>query len=340
MDIKSGMIKSLRNCIIRSKFIDPFMNVALGSYITKQYSGGNIMMLSSCHHAVMIGRNQNYMAECNLGAMIRDNVPLIRRESGGGACYVDKGNRLFTLIGDNNRENNYNIIIRALKNIGIKAIMHGRNDIVVERNNQRLKVSGSAFNICGNVMKHHGTILHSVDKDKLTLYLNPSKLKLQTHGVQSIRSRIGNLIDFKHDITIDELDDSLIKSFSESIGSQPTIIDFDNDMILDKVTFDTIYQQLRNPHFIYNDNPISTITLEYKQPMGLFSFAITIDKGIVVACTVYSDCLDLQYTEKIQKQLDDIIPVSLVNIDMLPLFNSDRDDLLYILGRELTALRN
>ena len=54
-----------------------------------------------------------------------------------GACYVDKGNRRFTLISNKpSREKNYNIITEALKNLGINAIMHGRNDIVVPQDDQ------------------------------------------------------------------------------------------------------------------------------------------------------------------------------------------------------------
>lgn len=72
---------------IAINYVNPFMNLSLGSYIMKQYGKGNfqdnIMILSSSHHGVMIGRNQNYLAECNLNALSIDNVPLIRRESGG-----------------------------------------------------------------------------------------------------------------------------------------------------------------------------------------------------------------------------------------------------------------
>ena len=65
-------------------------------------------MLSTSHHGVFIGRNQNYLAECNLSSMPQDNIPLVRRDTGSGACYVDSGNRLFTLISRGNKSKNYN----------------------------------------------------------------------------------------------------------------------------------------------------------------------------------------------------------------------------------------
>lgn len=166
-----------------------------------------------------------------------------------------------------------------------------------------------------------------------------SKLKLRSHGVHSIRSRIADLVDFRANITMDDVDDALILAFSDAIASRPTIVDFDNTMISDPISSDTIYHQLKDPNFIYNDNPMSTITLEYKHFMGLFTFDLVIDKGVVTVGTVYSDCLDLHYVETIQHQLHATLPISIFNLRNSSLFNRDNDDVLYMLGRDLLRLR-
>ena len=48
-------------------------------------------------NAVILGRNQNPWAECDLAAMERDHVQLVRRITGGGAVYHDRGNPQFFL---------------------------------------------------------------------------------------------------------------------------------------------------------------------------------------------------------------------------------------------------
>lgn len=332
----------MRNCIIRSTFIDPFKNLALGSYIMKKYLQGkfreNIMMLSCSHHGVMIGRNQNYLAECNLQAMKDENVPLIRRESGGGACHVDRGNRLFTLIGnDTSREKNYGIIVSALKNLGVNADVHGRNDVVVNHDGKRYKLSGSAFNVSDGVTKHHGTILHNVDKNRLSRYLNPSKLKLQSHGIKSIKSRVANITDFQPHVTMDDLDTSLILSFSHAINCEANIVDFDDGMIHDKDCFNHIYERLTNSSFIYNENPKSNITLEYKNEMGLFTFDLIMDKGMITAGIVYSDCLDVDHVSTLQQHLNNTVPISVSNINNPYLFTGENLDVFKMLMNDLNT---
>ncbi len=47
---------------------------------------------------VIIGRNQNPWKECHLQMMQERGVNLVRRQSGGGAVYQDKGNSIFTFV--------------------------------------------------------------------------------------------------------------------------------------------------------------------------------------------------------------------------------------------------
>src|SRR3989338_8200730 len=187
----------LKNVVVISNKRDPFYNMTLGSYLMERYRRkkmeNKIMFLSTSHDGVFIGSMQNCWKECNIQKMEEEGVPLIRRDTGGGACYVDKGNRLFSLIGrteNGNTKIEFPLVVNALKKLGMDAELQGRNDIIV----QGKKVSGSAFHLSENIYKHHGTILVDVNKELLTKFLNPNKLKLQSKGISSIQSRIINLI--------------------------------------------------------------------------------------------------------------------------------------------------
>jgi lipoate-protein ligase A len=159
--------------------------------------------------------------------MEKDKVPLVRRDTGGGACYVDTGNRLYSFINKfepNSKTSKYPIIIGALQKMGFDAQMKGRNDIVIDDK----KISGSAFTLSNNIFKHHGTILHSVNKDNLVKYLNPNKLKLQSKGIKSANARITNLIDIAPKISMDQIDNALIDSFNIHNDSMADIVMIDD----------------------------------------------------------------------------------------------------------------
>jgi len=99
----------------------------------------------------VIGRHQNPWKECFIQNMEANDVKLARRRSGGGAVYQDLGNSVFTFItpvkkGElplASKNVNNKILLRALRNLNIKAKVTGRNDIEVNK----CKVSGSAYKV-------------------------------------------------------------------------------------------------------------------------------------------------------------------------------------------------
>ena len=67
-----------------------------------------------------------------------DGINLARRRSGGGAVYQDLNNSVFTFINPvkegtlplSSKDVNNKILLKALKNLGIKSEVSGRNDIL------------------------------------------------------------------------------------------------------------------------------------------------------------------------------------------------------------------
>ena len=85
---------------------------------------------------------------------------------------------------------NNELLLSCLRGLKVNAVLAGRNDIHVDGK----KVSGSAYQLSlgtksspTRLALHHGTMLIDVEFSMMTKYLSPSKLKLISKGVDSVR---------------------------------------------------------------------------------------------------------------------------------------------------------
>ena len=196
----------------------PYPNFGMEEYLlyhVEEEEG--ILYLWQNEKTVVIGRNQNAWKECRREELEAAGGHLVRRLSGGGAVFHDLGNLNFTFI---TRKENYDVtkqtevILRAVKKLGIHAERTGRNDITAEGR----KFSGNAYYETGDFCCHHGTILLSVDKEEMARYLNVSREKLKSKSVDSVRSRVTNLCEFVPDLTVRRMGQCLEESFGEVYG--------------------------------------------------------------------------------------------------------------------------
>lgn len=146
---------------------------------------------------VVMGRNQTAHTEVNLPFCHREGIDVVRRKSGGGAIYADRGNIMWSLItGAGAVEGIFkeyaSAVANALCALGAQAEVTGRNDI-------HLACGGK---ICGNAFYHlpdrniaHGTMLYDTDTRLMQNALSPPAVKLQAKGVKSVQSRIALLKD-------------------------------------------------------------------------------------------------------------------------------------------------
>ena len=193
---------------------DAYFNLASEEYLLK-HTDGFYFYIWINNPAVIVGTNQNAIEEVNLSFTNANDIKVVRRLTGGGTVYHDKGNLCYTVIAPFDCEkDNYKAftapVIKYLNSLGVKAEFSGRNDITVDGR----KISGNAQTVYKNRIMHHGTLLFDTDMSVLGKALNPSKLKIESKGIKSVRARVVNISDLMQDkMTIDEFKLGLKKVF-------------------------------------------------------------------------------------------------------------------------------
>jgi lipoate-protein ligase A len=291
-------VRRLRYCITNETY--PYRNLALEEYLLHNVAEDEcILYLWQNEKTVVIGRNQNPWKECKVKELNEDGGRLVRRLSGGGAVYHDLGNLNFTFVltkENYNVDRQLDVIIRAVNGLGIEAERSGRNDITVCGR----KFSGNAFYSEGIKCYHHGTILVDADMSNLSKYLNVSKTKLVSKGVDSVRTRVANLKEYRPDLTIDMLKEELLKAFGETYGHVPVRI-MEEDLPQDALKAGE--KKFSSWEWIYGRKIEFSDNLERRFDWGDIELQLVVEGGIIRDCRAYSDSLDIDIFGLLPKYL-------------------------------------
>ncbi|MBP3399126.1 MAG: lipoate--protein ligase [Erysipelotrichaceae bacterium] len=288
--------------IIESADFDPYFNLALEQWLLDHLKEHQcILYLWQNENTVVIGKNQNAWKECHIQHLKENHGKLARRLSGGGAVYHDLGNLNFTFL---TRKEDYDVIRQlkviqqALASLGVDSQISGRNDLCV---GQR-KISGNAFFTKGNRCCHHGTLLVNTDREKMQLVLNPSKLKLASKNVASVRSRTANLIEFNQNITIDQLKSSIFSTFEQEYGKA-------KKLCLSEGQLEEINQLKRHygsEQWILNFVVDAQIQIEKRFEWGEILIFVLIDKHVIQKVQIFTDCMETDLFIEISRKLEKV----------------------------------
>ena len=291
-------------CHFIGESVNPYHNLAIEQYLMETVGEDScILYLWQNRQTVVIGRNQNAWAECRTTELNQDGGHLARRLSGGGAVYHDLGNLNFTfLVSKKNYDlpKQLQVIVTACRNLGLDAQTTGRNDVTIDGR----KFSGNAFFDSKGQAYHHGTLLVDVDMSKLGQYLMPSKAKLQSKGVDSVRSRVVNLKELCPELTIQRMKEEMLRAFEQVYGMTSTE--------LSETTFDMDYvNQLRERNaswdWNYGKSLPASFSCEDRFAWGGIQLQLQVKKGRVAEAVVYSDAMEWDIAHLLQQALQNCL---------------------------------
>ena len=270
----------------------PYSNMAVEEHLLFNCRKDEcILYLWQNRHTIVIGRNQNAWRECLVSKLEEDEGHLVRRLSGGGAVYHDLGNLNFTFLVTKENydlDKQLQVIVQAIDKFGVKAEKSGRNDILIDGK----KFSGNAYYETGSQCYHHGTIMINVNISELSKYLTVSRQKLQSKGVESVKSRVANLKEFNLEITVEKLKKKLFEAFEEVYGLKADIIKTED---LDRKDIEERTKKFESWKFIFGKKIDFEYEISNRFDWGEILLQFKVDAGIIEETGVFSDSLKTDF---------------------------------------------
>jgi lipoate-protein ligase A len=240
------------NYLINNREItDSRLNLALEEYCLRNLpQDRDYLLLYINDPAVVVGRHQNVLEEIDDRYVQDKGIQVVRRISGGGAVYHDRGNLNFSFIGRFGHDSLKNVgrclapLLAALSKLGVNAETNALNDIVVNGN----KISGNAQFSNTRRIVVHGTLLFNADLNILRKALTPLSKHITSRAKKSIRSPVANISDYlKQSITMEQFQQKILEAVTAATGP---VKRFD----LSTRDWDAVYRLAENKYFQWQWN--------------------------------------------------------------------------------------
>ena len=300
--------------------IDPFY-FALEAHLLEKHE--EVFFIWDVFDSVIIGKNQLLENEVHLPYLKENSIKVYRRPSGGGAVFNDYGCIKYSFISSRPKDEMYYVFLGIIKDFlspYVTVAFSGRNDLVFEG----MKFSGNAYYQTKDGHVLHGTILYDTDLSILTNVLNPSKLKLQSKGIESVKSRVTNLkpyINLSRSEFRQKMDD-YFQQFETIELSKRDLKDVENRM-----------HYFNSEAYIYGKNPKYGINIKERYPYGEVDIYLEIKNQTIVDLSIHGDFFE---KAPVAGLIEKIKGITYQNLETI----MDLNPSLYIEGMENKDLYN
>lgn len=300
---------------------DPGVSMALQEYVKDHiFLDDDVLFPYMMHPVVQIGKYQNAYEEVNQPYMDEHGIQIVRRETGGGAIYLDNLNMSFCFLfdGDNDIFGNYARLyepaIQALQNLGVDELeQRGRNDLMLGDK----KISGAAMMLEKGRIYAGYSLLLDPNYEAMVSVLSPNQKKIESHGIKSVRSRVGSirphLASEHQNMTVWEFTDYMICQLLEidDIGQakryELTKEDWEK---VDKLAA----EKYKNWDWNYGHFKQFEYELTERFPIGTLSIGLSIEHGKISTMQITGDFFG---TEDVKEVEEVLIGVRLKRDDLL-----------------------
>lgn len=323
---------------------DGAVNLAMQVYVNQNiFLDEDILLPYYCKPKIEIGRFQNTAVELNQDYVDDNNIKVVRRDTGGGAVYVDEGavnvccilEQDTSIYGDFQRF--YRPAIEALHNLGATdVIQSGRNDLALNGK----KVSGAAMTVINKRIYGGYSLLLDVYYEAIVKSLNPNRKKIESKGIQSVRARVGNI----RDSLSPEYQNITIQDFKDLIITQLMGIDDIKDAKRYELTDEDwagidqlVAEKYDNWEWNYGRSPRYEYNRNDRFACGTIDISLSIAGNRIEGCSIFGDFFGQGDIKDVEDQL---IGTRMVKSDLLDCLNNI--DLNFYFGKvtaeELVAL--
>lgn len=317
---------------------EPGVDMAMQGYVRDNiFIDEDIILPYTTDPQVQIGRYQNTNSEINMDYIEENGIKVSRRETGGGAIYLDRGNTSFCFLKEGTTEDLdfaklYQPVIEALHNLGATDVeLNGRNDLTINGK----KVSGMAGAFVNDRIYYGFSLQLDVDVESMVHALNPNRKKLEAKGVKSVRSRVESIrphLDPEYqDLTPKEFHDLMTaKLMGLDDLSQADTYELSDEQWaeIDK----ECDEKWLNWDWVFGQSPrMSAIRTERIEGVGTIEVNYSVNNNKISEMSIFGDFFGSEPIENVEKALIGIrytrsdLTAVLSEMDLAPYFKSQID---------------
>lgn len=289
---------------------DATLNLAAEELLVNTDDGADVIMLWQNDPVVVVGLHQNTELQVDRAYCAEHGIAVVRRLSGGGAVYHDRGNLCFTLITRNasgrapDFERFARPVIDALERLGARAELSGRNDLCLDGR----KFSGLAQYRHGTTLMQHGALLFDTDLSVLGRALKPKRRQidlLPKHpGVTSHAARVINLSE-RLDCSFDEFRDVLTDCFTQGAAVEPRPLTEGERAAAARIA----NARYRSDAWNWGASPHYDLSAQALTPAGTVLLCVALDQaGRIEAARLYGDYFEREPVRSLEESLCGLTP--------------------------------